>query len=89
VHLDGTTLAFGFEVTSDTTGLFGPLIHVSLTGLFPDDLFDVDYSEDPVSAFVTTAQLAPIPLPLTAPLLLAGLGALGLVARRQQAALRA
>ena len=85
VHLDGTTLAFGFKVVTDTTGLFGSLVYASLTGLFPDDLFDVDYDEDLVSAFVTTATVAPVPLPLTAPLLVAGLGALGLVARRRGA----
>ncbi len=79
----GGSLEFGFITKADATGLFGDRIYVALTGLLPDDLLSIDYDESGVFAFATTAQVAPVPLPLTAPMLLAALAAVGVAARRK------
>lgn len=79
----GASLEFAFATTFDKTGLFGDFIYVALTGLLPDNLLSMDYSESDVSGFATTAQVAPVPLPLTAPMLLVALAAFGVVARHR------
>lgn len=89
IEHDGSGLISALmSILTDTTGLFGNRILVTLQLDDPvDDPFDPELTlETTGRLLVTAAPVAVIPLPAALPLLLVGVGGLGLVARRRRAA---